>query len=237
MTAVTRPLGFGRGALALVVLTAAAGVHAVPAQAAVPKTQALAILLDDHVARTRPSASARRIESVPSVLPLTRTRTVLPVLERRGNAWMRVMLPGRPNGHSGWIRTYRTRPSSTAWALRVDLSARRVTAYRGGVVQRRFRAIVGTPSTPTPRGRFFIEEAIRIAASHPGGPYALAVSARSTVLQEFDGGPGQIALHGVVGLPGALGSASSHGCVRLSTAAITWLAARVGRGVPVTVVG
>jgi lipoprotein-anchoring transpeptidase ErfK/SrfK len=30
-------------------------------------------------------------------------------------------------------------------------------------------------------------------------------------------------------------SAASHGCVRLSEAAIRWLAARVGRGVPVTV--
>jgi Ice-binding-like len=31
----------------------------------------------------------------------------------------------------------------------------------------------------------------------PGGPYALATSDRSDVLQEFDGGPGQIALHGL----------------------------------------
>ena len=33
-------------------------------------------------------------------------------------------------------------------------------------------------------------------ASAAGGPYALATSARSNVLQEFEGGPGQIALHG-----------------------------------------
>jgi lipoprotein-anchoring transpeptidase ErfK/SrfK len=70
-----------------------------------------------------------------------------------------------------------------------------------------------------------------------GGPFALATSARSNVLQTFAGGPGQIALHGTAGLSGALGTAASHGCVRLSTGAITWLARRIGSGVPFTVTG
>ena len=35
-----------------------------------------------------------------------------------------------------------------------------------------------------------------MAAGEPGGPFALALSARSDALQEFEGGPGQIALHG-----------------------------------------
>jgi lipoprotein-anchoring transpeptidase ErfK/SrfK len=56
------------------------------------------------------------------------------------------------------------------------------------------------------------------------------------VLQEFGGGPGQIAIHGTDLLSGALKSAASHGCIRLSPPAITWLAYRVGGGVPLTVV-
>ena len=68
-----------------------------------------------------------------------------------------------------------------------------------------------------------------------GGPYALALSARSYVLQEFAGGPGQIAVHGVWNVGGTMGTAASHGCVRLDTAAITWLGERIGPGVPVTV--
>ena len=32
-----------------------------------------------------------------------------------------------------------------------------------------------------------------------------------------------------------MGTAASHGCVRLDTAAITWLGERIGPGVPVTV--
>ena len=68
-----------------------------------------------------------------------------------------------------------------------------------------------------------------------GAPYALALSARSDVLQEFEGGPGQIALHGIANLGGTIGTAVSHGCVRLANRSITWLAARISAGVPVTI--
>jgi lipoprotein-anchoring transpeptidase ErfK/SrfK len=97
--------------------------------------------------------------------------------------------------------------------------------------------VVGKPSTPTPRGHFFVEEALSLSSRAAGSPFALASSARSRVLQEFDGGPGQIALHGTNHLSGALGTAASHGCIRLSTRAITWLARRVGAGVPLTITG
>ena len=46
----------------------------------------------------------------------------------------------------------------------------------------------------------------------------LALSARSNVLQDFDGGPGQIGIHGRDLLGGTLGQAESHGCMRLATA-------------------
>jgi lipoprotein-anchoring transpeptidase ErfK/SrfK len=94
---------------------------------------------------------------------------------------------------------------------------------------------VGKPSTPTPTGRFFVEETVQMAPGHPGGPFALALSARSNTLREFEGGPGQIALHGRNNLGGMLGTAASHGCVRLATASIDWLAARIGPGTPTTI--
>ncbi len=68
-----------------------------------------------------------------------------------------------------------------------------------------------------------------------GAPFALALSARSNVLQEFEGGPGQIAIHGIENLGGTLGTAESHGCIRLDTQAITWLANRIAPGTPVTI--
>jgi hypothetical protein len=78
---------------------------------------------------------------------------------------------------------------------------------------RTFRAIVGKPSTPTPAGTFFVEESVHLSPTAVGAPYAPALSARSTVLQEFDGGPGQIAVHGLANVGGLLGTAESHGCV------------------------
>jgi lipoprotein-anchoring transpeptidase ErfK/SrfK len=201
----------------------------------VPMSQPLMVIERGHVARSRPSRRAHRIEYVAPRRPLTGVRTVLPALGHgKSRKWVRVRLPGRPNGHAAWIRTAHTRRTSTPWRIALDLSARRVTVYHGGMVQRRFRAVVGTSSTPTPRGRFFIEEGVALPGQ-VGGPFALATSARSNVLQEFEGGPGQIALHGTDGLAGALGSASSHGCIRLSSGAISWLARRIGGGAPLTV--
>ncbi len=200
-------------------------------------SQAVVTLLAVHAVRTAPRAGARQIDAVAAWRPLTGIRTVLPVLGHGGRdgAWARVRLPGRPNGRSGWISTRQTRAGSTSWRLRVDLSARRLIVYREGRAVRRFRAIVGKPSTPTPRGSFFVEEALALSAGEAGAPFALATSARSNALQEFDGGPGQIALHGTRNLSGALGTAVSHGCVRLSTRAIGWLAGRVGAGVPLAI--
>ena len=235
----------GSGALAALLVSAAiAATAAAPAPAAIPTappaSHPVVSLLHDHVARAAPRLDAARIETVAARRPLTRVRTVLPVLgrsaDRAGRGWLRVRLPGRPNGHSGWIAANRTRTGTTPWSLRIDLSARRITVFRGDNVRRQFRAVVGKPSTPTPRGNFFVEEALALSASAAGGPYALATSARSNVYQEFEGGPGQIAIHGRDHLAGARGSASSHGCIRLGTGAITWLAQRLGAGVPLTIV-
>jgi lipoprotein-anchoring transpeptidase ErfK/SrfK len=203
-----------------------------------PATQPLVVLLHDHAVRTAPSPHAGRIEAVAARRPLTRSRTVLPVLGRAGGrraGWLRVRLPGRPNGHTGWISANRTRTTSTPWRLRLRLSSRRLTVYRGGHVRRQFRAVIGKPSTPTPRGTYFVEEALALASGEAGGPFALATSARSNVFQEFEGGPGQIGIHGTDNLSGAPGSAASHGCIRLRTGAITWLARRVGAGVPLNI--
>jgi lipoprotein-anchoring transpeptidase ErfK/SrfK len=229
----------------LAVALLAAGVPATIAAPAfatgprVPVTQALVILLQDHVAHATASRQARVIEPVPAVRPLTKVRTVLPVMGlvkgKDGNRWVHVRLPGRPSGHTGWILADQTIRSSTEWRIVVKVSTRTVTVYRDGLVQRKFPAVVAKPSTPTPYGQFFVEEGLAISPPGVGGPFALAISARSDIFQEFEGGPGQIAIHGTDGLSDPLGSAASHGCIRVSPTAITWLSTRIGGGVPVTV--
>jgi lipoprotein-anchoring transpeptidase ErfK/SrfK len=145
------------------------------------------------------------------------------------------MLPGRPDGSTGWIAQNGTRKLVTGWRILVDLGTRQVRIYRDGRTVRTFTAVVGKPSTPTPTGQFFVEETVQMTTGQPGGPFALALSARSNVLQEFEGGPGQIAIHGRDNLGGTLGAAESHGCMRLDTANIDWLTARIGPGVPVKI--
>src|SRR4029079_13771923 len=148
--------------------------------------------------------------------PITGERTILPVIGqatgRAGLAWLRVRLPGRPSGRTGWIVKRATAHGLTSWHIVVHTSSRLVKVYRWSRLNRVFKAIVGKPSTPTPLGEFFVEESVLMPAGAVGGPVALALSARSAVLQEFAGGPGQIAIHGLENIGGVLGSATSHGC-------------------------
>lgn len=204
-----------------------------------PASQRTATLLAPQAVFSKPSRPSARLGLVRAHRPLTGARTVLPVISStraaRGIRWLRVKLPGRPNGRSGWIRERATVRSSTGWHILVDTSERRVTIYRAGRLQRVVAAVVGTSSTPTPHGTFFVEEAIQLRAWDVGAPYALALSARSNVLQQFNGGPGQIALHGLANVGGVLGTAGSHGCLRLDNGVMSWLVHRIGPGVPVTI--
>ena len=191
-------------------------------------------LLHPHEARSEPRSSSTPLGLVPATTPITDERTVLPVLRQDGQ-WLKVRLPGRPNGHTGWISARATAGSFTGWHIVVDTASRDVIVYWADRLQRVFRAVVGKPSTPTPTGEFFVEESIALRPTDVGAPFALALSARSNVLQEFAGGPGQIALHGLENVGGVPGTAVSHGCVRLDNSAMRWLVRRIGPGVPVTI--
>lgn len=221
----------------IVPLGSAAAARKRPAPVA--SQRRVAMMFAPHTAFRAPRLDSRVMAQVPVHQPLTGERTTLPVdavtTTADGTRWLKVMLPGRPNGSTGWIRSRMTRLAVTPWHLLIDLSSRTLTAYLNGRAQRTFRAVVGKPSTPTPTGSYFVQETLAMGPDAPGGPYALALSARSNVLQEFDGGPGQIAIHGRDYYGGTLGAAQSHGCIRLATSSITWLAQRIGPGVPVTI--
>ncbi|HLY48920.1 MAG TPA: L,D-transpeptidase [Solirubrobacteraceae bacterium] len=237
-----RPVGILAGLLVAGLLLAAALIGAAPARAAVSPSQTVVTLTANHAIYARPGG--RREATISRRRPITGEATTLPVLAMRpaaGTRWLRVRLPGRllpgaPNGRTGWITFAHTRLWAVRWHIVVALGQRKARIYQGGRLRRTFRVVVGAPATPTPTGRFFVEENIAEPPTFPGAPYALALSARSAVFTEFDGGPGQVALHGVGGgLGGTLGTAESHGCVRFATSAITWLAARIYPGTPVTI--
>jgi lipoprotein-anchoring transpeptidase ErfK/SrfK len=155
-----------------------------------------------------------------------------------GRRWLRVALPQRPNGRTGWVSADRVVLSRTRWRVVVDVSDRTVSLLRAGRLVARVRAVVGAPGTPTPIGRFAIYEKAR--QPHPRGflgPWALHLTAHSDVLDTYDGGPGRVAIHGRDGasLRDPLGSARSHGCVRVDDAFVSLLARRLPAGTPVTI--
>jgi lipoprotein-anchoring transpeptidase ErfK/SrfK len=229
-----RPLAPLLASLSLVALIATGAPSA--SGDAVQPTQELAALLSTHQVRAAPGARSAELGVVPAVTPITHDRTVLPVLAHHGT-WLKVRLPGRPNSHTGWIARKATLQWATNWHLAVNRSRRQVSVYRSGRLVRVFKAVVGKPSTPTPAGEFFVEESLALRSYDVGAPFALALSARSEVLQEFDGGPGQIALHGLSNVGGVPGTAVSHGCIRLDDAVMRWLVTRIGPGTPVTITG
>jgi lipoprotein-anchoring transpeptidase ErfK/SrfK len=156
----------------------------------------------------------------------------------RGQLWLRVRLPERPNGASAWIPANRTRLGGTPWRIIVTVSKRTVTLEHDGRAVRVFRAVVGAPHTPTPTGLFAVSE--RISQPNPHGfygPWVLLLTAYSNTLQHFDGGPGQISIHGRDGtsLRDPLGTARSHGCIRIDNTGIDLLARVATEGTPVII--
>jgi len=171
---------------------------------------------------------------LPAYTPLSHQRTSLPVLGRR-RGFLHVLLPGRPNGHMGWIRATTAQTWKTPWHVLVRTRSKRLFVYKGRRIVRSFPVVVGKQSTPTPRGRFFVEEALIFPRGAAGGPVAFALSARSNVFQEFEGGPGQVAIHGVQGIGGTPGTAVSHGCIRATASALEFMVHRFGTGTPVEI--
>jgi hypothetical protein len=158
--------------------------------------------------------------------------------DRDDRRWLQVQLPRRPNGAAGWIAADRVALRRTAWRLEIRLGTRTVMLLHRGHTVRRFRAVVGAPATPTPTGRFAIFQ--RAPQPNPHGflgPWALQLTAHSDVLKRYDGGPGRVALHGRDGasLRDPLGTARSHGCIRLANPAIRLLARRLTPGTPVDI--
>jgi hypothetical protein len=174
--------------------------------------------------------SSLPVRSMRGARRLTRTEAswLLVVARARaadGRCWLQVRLPGRPNGSAGWVDASKVVLERTPWRIVVSTARRTLTLFRAGRAVRTVSVVVGKPSTPTPVGLFAVWWAI---PWHPGdflGSWVLELTAHSDVLQRFDGGDGTVAIHGRGGasLQDPLGTARSHGCIRLSNDAIDWL--------------
>jgi lipoprotein-anchoring transpeptidase ErfK/SrfK len=149
--------------------------------------------------------------------------------------WYRMQLPVAPNGSTGWVAARAVRTYRVVSRIFVKLSTRRLVVFRFRRPVFRARVAIGAPQTPTPVGRYFVNE--RFLISDPNGPFgvaALGISAHSDVLKDWvQGGP--IALHGTDD-PASIGSAASHGCIRLANNDMRRLFALAPAGTPVSIV-
>jgi hypothetical protein len=166
---------------------------------------------------------------------------VLATRTRDGRCWLQVRLPSRPSVAKGWVDAERVQVSVTPWRIEVGLRARTVTLLRGGKRVARYRAVIGAPGTPTPRGLFALLAAYPNPSTDFLGSWVITLTAHSDVLQRYEGGDGRVGIHGRGGasLSVPLGSAASHGCVRLANAAISRIVRQIGEaaipGVPVRI--
>jgi lipoprotein-anchoring transpeptidase ErfK/SrfK len=161
-------------------------------------------------------------------------QTVFLVEEQRGD-WLRVLLPIRPNGSTGWIKRSDVNLTPNPYRIDVDLSEHSLKVFNGDKVYLEDTVAIGADDTPTPIGRFYI----RVLLQPPDqntvyGPYAYGLSSHSETLNEFNGGDAEVGIHGNNDAS-VLGKNVSHGCIRMDNAKITQLAKVLMLGTPVDV--
>ncbi len=157
------------------------------------------------------------------------------VTEEMGD-WIRVLLPIRPNGSRGWLRTADVELLEHRFRMEVDLGAHRITVREGARTILEAPVGIGTQDTPTPGGLFYIKELLR--PPDPGtiyGPYVYGLSGFSNQLTSFAGGDGVIGIHGT-NAPWTVGQNLSHGCIRMLNRDIEKLVPLLPLGTPVRIV-
>jgi lipoprotein-anchoring transpeptidase ErfK/SrfK len=145
-----------------------------------------------------------------------------------------VQVPKRPNGVTGWVPVDEVSVATVSARIVVDLSQKRVTLYRNGRKVLSTSAAIGAPATPTPTGRFYVNQRlIPVDRSGPFGPGAVGISAFSDVLTGWTQG-GPIAIHGT-NAPWSIGKAVSNGCIRIPNRMLKRVFAQALNGTPVLI--
>jgi lipoprotein-anchoring transpeptidase ErfK/SrfK len=189
-------------------------------------------------ARSSPAARGRRVKRLATYTPDGTPELVLLLDDYRGRdgkLWVRVRLPMRPNGRTGWVPRSRLGGYRlTTQSFTIDRGRERATLYRSGRAVWRAPVGVGRPNWPTPPGRFYIRSRLLpVDASGIYGIYAFGTSAYSNVLTDWPRG-GMVGVHGT-NEPSLIPGRISHGCVRVRNSSMARLRALMGLGTPVRI--
>ena len=154
-------------------------------------------------------------------------------VDAKGRTWLQVRLPKRPNGQKGWVKREMLGPLKVRTTfLKVDRNRLRATLFKRGRKIWSSPVGVGSASTPTPAGRFYIRERLN-ALGGVYGPWAFGTSAYSR-LTDWPGG-GVVGIHGT-NQPELIPGRPSHGCVRVPNWKIVQLEKLMPVGTPVRIV-
>jgi lipoprotein-anchoring transpeptidase ErfK/SrfK len=187
--------------------------------------------------RHRPRAGAARVARLHYSTedgPLETYLALESLVDRAGRTWVRIRIPGRPNGRTGWVSRDDLGPLRTVTTmLRVDRRTLRATLFRRSRVIWTSRIGVGKRATPTPAGHFWIRSRLRaLGGGTAYGPWAFGTAAYS-VLSDWPGG-GVVGIHGT-NEPQLIPGRPSHGCVRVPNDNIRRLARLMPVGTPVEI--
>lgn len=154
---------------------------------------------------------------------------------QRQDGWVHVFLAERPNGSTGWIRQSDVTIIPNPYHVEVSLGAHEIKVLQGTAEIYEGQVAIGAPSTPTPTGQSYI----RVLLETPDpttayGPYAYGLSGYSDVLNAFNGGDGEIGLHGNNDAS-VLGKSVTAGCIRMDNEEISRLSKMLPLGTPVTI--
>jgi len=188
-------------------------------------------------AYAKPSTSARRVGRLRLLTEDGFPEVYLALVLRRtadGSTWIRVRLPQRSNGVTGWVRSGTLSHFRVVHTrLVVEREALRVSLYDHGSLRFRARVGVGAPSTPTPAGSFWIREKFHVRGNPLYGTRAMGTAAYSNALTDWPGG-GVVGLHGT-SEPGLIPGRPSHGCIRVRNRDMERLYALTPTGTPLLI--
>src|SRR4051812_14801887 len=161
--------------------------------------------------------------------------TIVWASERRGD-WLGVVAAALPNNTIGWVNVRHDRPRlwRSRLELHADLSERTLELRRGSKIVRRIAVSIGSPSTPTPVGRFAVtDKLIPDTSVSYYGCCLLALSGHQSILRPGWAGGDRIAIHGSVAQ--LTGTAASGGCLRARNRDLRALMKVVPIGTPVVI--
>jgi len=188
--------------------------------------------------RSKPSKRGRTVarlrwnteDGLPEVYVALESR-----LDDADRVWLKIRVPGRPNGRTGWVREEQlSNLKAVETHLTIDRRKLKATLRKRGRTIWTSPIGVGAPGTITPKGRFWIRERLSNLGGSPiYGPWAFGTSAYSDTLTDWPGG-GVVGIHGT-NQPELIPGRPSHGCVRVPNPKIEKLAKLMPVGTPVRI--